>query len=63
MNKAEALCMRPGVGVTSELTLAEVLAGWDVPHSPAVKRISPPIGIRRIDPDANGIREVLKVLA
>jgi predicted nucleic acid-binding protein len=124
----EALRMRPGIGVTSELTLAEVLAGRDVPHSPAVRRaylnlivwsrfldlvpisrdflyetadlrfahrqshgkklklpdaihlvtairrncryfisadkgINPPIGIRRVDPDANGIHEILKVLA
>ena len=118
----------PGAGVTSELTLAEVLAGPEIPHSPAVrsnylelivwsnfldlvpisrvflcesadlrfahreshgrklkladaihlvtairrncryfvsadKGISPPSGIRRIEPDAKGIHEVLKALA
>jgi predicted nucleic acid-binding protein len=34
----EALRARPGAGVTSELTLAEVLAGPEVPHSPPIKR-------------------------
>jgi predicted nucleic acid-binding protein len=34
----EALRTHPGIGVTSELTLAEVLAGSEVPHSPPIKR-------------------------
>jgi predicted nucleic acid-binding protein len=34
----EALRAHPGAGVTSELTLAEVLAGCEVPHSPPIKR-------------------------
>jgi predicted nucleic acid-binding protein len=37
-NLFEAPRVRPGAGVTSELTLAEVLAGSEVPHSPAIKR-------------------------
>src|SRR5262245_41142507 len=37
-NLLEALRAHPGAGVTSELTLAEVLAGSDVPHSPPIKR-------------------------
>jgi predicted nucleic acid-binding protein len=34
----EALRAHPGAGVTSELTLAKVLAGSEVPHSPPIKR-------------------------
>jgi predicted nucleic acid-binding protein len=34
----EASRANPGAGVTSELTLAEVLAGSEVPHSPWIKR-------------------------
>jgi len=37
-NLFEALRGRPGAGVTGELTLAEVLAGSEVPHSPPIKR-------------------------
>src|SRR5262245_23580942 len=37
-NLFEALRGHPGAGVTSELTLAEVLAGSEVPHSPPMKR-------------------------
>src|SRR5215467_12105031 len=37
-NLFEALRAHPGAGVTSELTLAEVLAGSEVPHSPPIKR-------------------------
>ena len=37
-NLFQALRAHPGAGVTSELTLAEVLAGPDVPHSPQIKR-------------------------
>jgi len=127
-NLLEALRARPGAGVTSELTLAEVLAGSEVPHSPLIKRaylelivwsrfldlvpisrdvlyesadlrfahreshgkklklpdaihlvtairrncryfasadkgINPPVGMKRVAPDANGIAEILKVLA
>jgi predicted nucleic acid-binding protein len=118
----------PGAGVTSELTLAEVLAGPELPHSPLVRRtylelivfskfldlvpisreslcesadlrfahrethgkklkladaihlvtairskcryfvsadkgINPPLGMKRVEPDANGINQVLKELA
>src|SRR5215470_3025265 len=34
----QSLRAHPGAGVTSELTLAEVLAGREVPHSPPIKR-------------------------
>jgi predicted nucleic acid-binding protein len=37
-NLFEALRAHPGAGVTSELTLAEVLAGPEVPHSPPIRR-------------------------
>jgi len=37
-NLLEALQAHPGAGVTSELTLAEVLAGSEVPHRPPIKR-------------------------
>jgi len=124
----EALRAHPGAGVTSELTLAEVLAGPQLPLSPPVKRayldlivwskfldlvpisrdvlyesvdlrfahrdthgkklklpdaihlvtaiqrkcpyfasadkgINPPLGMKRVAPDAGGISEILKVLA
>ena len=127
-NLFEALRACPGAGVTSELTLAEVLAGSEVPHSPPIKRayldlivwskfldlvpisrdilcesadlrfahreshgkklklpdaihlvtairrkcryiasadkgINPPVDMKRVAPDANGIAEILKVLA
>jgi predicted nucleic acid-binding protein len=124
----EALRTHPGAGVTSELTLAEVLAGPQIPLSPPVKRayldlivwskfldlvpisrdvlyesadlrfahrdshgkklklpdaihlvtaiqrkcqyfasadkgINPPVSMKRVAPDANGVGEILKVLA
>jgi len=34
----DRLRTRPGSGVTSELTLAEILAGSDLPRSPPIKR-------------------------
>jgi len=123
----DRLRTRPGSGVTSELTLAEVLAGSDLPRSPPIKRayldlivwskfldlvpigreilyesaslrfahrqthgrklklpdaihlvtairrkcryfvsadkgIKPPIDMKRIAPDADGVDEILKVL-